>query len=142
MAYGDISPDSPLSLTSGSQLTTQQTTSVTTSERTTPLLTTHTPSLIDPIETLEQFQDSSDPHSFPKVDQYQTDNPEAVQNIHSVAKSWSRPPSSSSRSGPSSRPVSGGDGQRGQGVRTPVSLSICSKDIFESIPLVCYMGLF
>ena len=107
MAYGDISPESPLSLTSASQQTTQQsTTSVTTSERTQPSNSeTHTPSLVDPCEVDRAGHDSGQL------------SPKTMQNMQTVAKAWSRPCSSV----PGSRPVSGSDVQRRQGSRTPVS---------------------
>ena len=111
MAYGDITPESPLSLTSGSQQTTQQTTSVSTSERTTPQPNTgtHTPSTLDPFER-------TGGNDFQVLDK------EVLQNIRNVAKSWSRPHSSLSNSEPAdSRPLSGSDIQRRHGSRTPVS---------------------
>ena len=117
MAYGDISPESPLSLTSGSQQTTQQTTSVSTSERTTPQpdTGTHTPSTYDPFEK-------------PPVYHYQSSNKETLQNIQNVSKSWARPHSSLSQSEVTgSVPFSGGEGQWRQGTRTPVS-SICLQN--------------
>ena len=112
MAYGDISPESPLSLTSGSQQTTQQTTSVSTSERTTPQhdTGTHTPSTYDPFEK-------------PPVYDYHSSNKEILQNIQNVSKSWARPHSSLSQSEVTgSRPFSGDEGQWRQGTCTPVSV--------------------
>ena len=84
MAYGDITPESLLSLTSSSQLTTQQTS---TSESTTPQPNTgtQTPSLLQ--------LDPSDETSLQQL------NPKAVQHMHEVAKVWSRPSSSHSAPG-------------------------------------------
>ena len=84
MAYGDITPESLLSLTSSSQLTTQQTS---TSESTTPQPNTgtQTPSLLQ--------LDPSDETSLQQL------NPKAIQHMHEVAKVWSRPSSSHSAPG-------------------------------------------
>ena len=98
MAYGDISPQSPLSMMSSSQPTTQQSsTSVSTSERTTPLVNEGDQSLIG--------------HSSPFPDV-----PSQPGQAHSIPRSWSR---SQSRSASSSRPISGMDRSRNQ---TPVSV--------------------
>ena len=88
MAYGDITPESLLSLTSSSQLTTQQTT---TSESTTPQPNTgtQTPSLL--------LLDPSDEISLQQLQQQLT--PKAVQHMQEVAKVWSRPSSSQSAPG-------------------------------------------
>lgn len=99
MAYGDISPQSPLSVMSSSQQTTHQTsTTLSSSERTTPQINEENPSLID---------------AFPDV---------VLQpgQAHSAPRSWSRPQSQQSRSTPTSRPISGMDRPQN---RTPVSLS-------------------
>ena len=113
MAYGDISPESPLSLTSTSQLTTQQTTtSITTSERTSPQpkTGTQTPSLLlDPSEASQQ-----------QLRQHQL-TPEAVLHMQEVAKVWARPSSSQSAPGGGSRTTSVSGVQQRVGSRTPVS---------------------
>lgn len=102
MAYGDISPQSPLSMMSSSQPTTQQSsTSESSSERTVSQLNEGDRSLID----------QSDP--FPDV-------PSQPGQVHSTPRSWSR--SQQSRSAPSSRPISGMDRSRNQ---TPVSVCTC-----------------
>ena len=106
MAYGDISPQSPLSVMSSSQQTTHQTsTTLSSSERTTPQINEEEdPSLID---------------VFPDV---------ASQpgQAHSAPRSWSRPQSQQSRSTPTSRPISGIDRPRN---RTPVSHSLDIGDM-------------
>ena len=90
MAYGDISPQSPLSMMSSSQQTTHQTsTTMSSSERTTPQINDENPSMID---------------AFPDVSQ--------PGQAHSAPRSWSRPQSQQSRSTPSSRPISGMDRPR------------------------------
>ena len=101
MAYGDISPQSPLSMMSSSQPTTQQSsTTVSTSERTTPLLPN---------------DHRDDQTASPFVEGSQSQPAQA----HSVPRSWSRSQSQQSRSAPSSRPVSGMDKSRNH---TPVSM--------------------
>ena len=100
MAYGDISPQSPLSMMSSSQQTTHQTsTTLSSSERTTPQINEENHSLID---------------AFPDV----VSQPGQA---HSAPRSWSRPQSQQSRSTPTSRPISGMERPRN---RTPVSCSI------------------
>ena len=100
MAYGDISPQSPLSMMSSSQQITHQTsTTLSSSERTTPQINEEDPSLID---------------TFPDV----VSQPGQA---HSAPRSWSRPQSQQSRSTPSSRPISGMDRPQN---RTPVSHDI------------------
>lgn len=121
MAYGDISPEIPLSLTSGSQQTTRHTTSASTVEGTTPQLhtETHTPSLYDPFEKPNEIQ-------------YQELGKEMLQNIQNVSKSWFRPHSSASQSEPTeSVHVSGGEPQRKQGAGTPVSVIVQHKWLFK-----------
>lgn len=118
MAYGDISPESPVSLTSGSQQTTQPTTSASSSERTSPQPNTgtHTPSLYDPFEK---------PRSYP----FATPDKETLESIQNVSKAWFQPPSLISRSEtPDYRPFSRGE----QRSRTPVSPSVSMQagDIF------------
>ena len=109
MAYGDISPQSPLSMMSSSQPTTQQSsTSVSTSERTTPLVNEGEQSLMGP----------SSP--FPDVSSQPG-------QAHSVPRSWSR---SQSRSASSSRPMSGMDRPRSRN-QTPVS------DYRDGIAVMC-----
>ena len=106
MAYGDISPQSPLSMMSSSQQTTHQTsTTLSSSERTTPQINEEeNPSLID---------------AFPDV----VSQPGQA---HSAPRSWSRPQSQQSRSTPTSRPISGIDRPRN---RTPVSRSLSIDDM-------------
>lgn len=113
MAYGDISPQSPLSMMSSSQPTTQQSsTSESTSEGTTPQLNEGDQSLID----------QSDP--FPDV-------PLQPERVHSAPRSWSR---SQSRSASSSRPVSGMDRSRNQ---TPVSEYMTTSKDFLCFSRIC-----
>lgn len=122
MAYGDITPESPFSLTSASNQTTQQTsTSVTSSERTTPqpLTGTHTPSLLDDYEDTSQTTGQTTGYTTgcttPQHEAASTAaNYEAVKHIQGAAKAWSRPPSSGSR------PASEGQQFR-QGAATPLS---------------------
>ncbi len=113
MAYGDISPESPLSLTSGSQQTTQATTSASTSERTTPRPNTDTPSLLyNPFEK---------PHDYP----YAALSKGTLDNIQNVSKTWFRPHSSMSQSElTDSTPISVGDTQQRRRSSTPVSTNL------------------
>jgi hypothetical protein len=107
MAYGDISPQSPLSMMSSSQQTTHQTsTTLSSSERTTPQINEEDPSLID---------------AFPVVVAIT-----ARGHAHSAPRSWSRPQSQQSRSTPSSRPISGIDRPHN---RTPVSHSVNTEEV-------------
>ena len=116
MAYGDISPESPLSLTSGSQQTTQATTSASTSERTTPQPNTDTPSLLyNPFEK---------PHDYP----YAALGKGTLESIQNMSKTWFRRGSSQSELG-DSRPISGGDTQQRHGSRTPVSTGCSVSDL-------------
>ena len=110
MAYGDISPQSPLSMMSSSQQTTHQTsTTLSSSERTTPQINEENPSLIE---------------GFPDV----VSQPEQA---HSAPRSWSRPQSQQSRSTPSSRPISGMDRPQN---RTPVSQNVLT---YSTTPSLC-----
>ena len=122
MAYGDISPETPLSLTSMSQVTTQPT-SITTSEQTTP-----TPQEDTGVNTPTSVPATKPPQQKGLVEEEGTLNrtqqltvhvtPEVATKIKGMAKVWSRPPSSLS----GSRPPSGSEAQRRQGSRTPVSV--------------------
>ena len=103
MAYGDISPQSPLSMSSSLQTTQQSSTSESSSERTASQLNEGDQSLID------------QSHPFPDV-------PLQPEQVRSTPRSWSRPQSHQSRSAPNSRPISGMDTSRNQ---TPVSIGIC-----------------
>lgn len=119
MAYGDITPESLLSLTSSSQLTTQQTT---TSESTTPQPNTgtQTPSLL--------LLDPSDETSLQQLQQQLT--PKAVQHMQEVAKVWSRPSSSQSAPGDKSWTASVSDVPQRLRSGTHVSLSTAVEAYF------------
>lgn len=117
MAYGDISPESPLSLTSMSQVTTQPT-SITTSEQTTPTpqeeTEVNTPTLAPAAKPPQQEGSVEEEGTLDRAHQLTVHvTPEVATKIKGMAKVWSRPPS---------RPPSGSEAQRRQGSRTPVSV--------------------
>jgi Leucine-rich repeat (LRR) protein/guanylate kinase len=116
MAYGDISPESPLSMSQVSDTT------VTSSQQTTPTLQLATPTPLQNTETAtphdaEVVGDSEGPPSQlqPTTGPYPT--PDVTSKMKGMARVWSRPPSSVA----GSRPVSGSDVSRRQEVRTPLS---------------------
>ncbi|CAI8019545.1 Leucine-rich repeat and guanylate kinase domain-containing protein [Geodia barretti] len=136
MAYGDITPESPLSM---SQVTVTSVT--TTSHQTTPTPEMPTPTLVTHQESTllkashgeagdepareggseeekEGAREGERESSQPKPPSSPYHAPEVANKIKGMAQVWSRPPSSLAGS---SRPVSGSDPGKRLGTRTPLS---------------------
>ena len=133
MAYGDISPETPLSLTSLSPSTTQPTSATSSSETTPTLLDDDTrgntpisiPRVIPAKDEEEEEEDGKEGEGGTESTIIQRSvqaTPEVAARMKGMARTWSRPPSSMAADGSHPpRPASGAEEMRRQGNRTPVS---------------------
>ena len=146
MAYGDISPETPLSLTSLSPSTTQPTSATSSSESTPTVLDDdtrgNTPISIPRVVPAEEEGEEEEGNEgeggteSAVIQRSVQVTPEVAARMKGMARTWSRPPSSVVDGSHPPRPSSGAEEMRRQGSRTPVShrvAYICGKSTDQGV---------